>query len=214
MSGMKGMTQKDDPCVVFLFEGWLIDTKGKLAAAILGTIAMGVKHSMLGYALKLWNQAYPVKRRVSYKFILCCFIFSCHFSYHSNSLDSEREKMSPIFATYQCFFFFVVCLFVCVCVCFVLLSFGQLYLTGDVPRFLLYAIQVTNGYFLMLLAMTYSGLLLFAVVFGLALGQLLFNRGKAPAASCHEQVSDGDSDPHAFHKLKDHSSKQPGSVKF
>jgi len=46
MSGMKGRLEASDPCLVFLFSGWVIDSHSKHAGALIGAFLMGLFNSL------------------------------------------------------------------------------------------------------------------------------------------------------------------------
>ena len=62
MSGVKVMTISTDPCVVYLFDGWLLDTKGKLAASFIGTVVAGVVLGFAGLLIRMHGERAPCSK--------------------------------------------------------------------------------------------------------------------------------------------------------
>lgn len=58
MSGFQKAFGAQQPCVLFLFKGWVVDTAGKYAAALLGAFAMGVANEGIGFSRKMFRNRY------------------------------------------------------------------------------------------------------------------------------------------------------------
>lgn len=99
----------DSVCVIYLFPGWVLSSKAKLAAASVGTIGIGILVEGI-----IWQ------RRALF----------------------QNMQAGP----------------------------GRLGIGS-----ILYGLQLTVGYFAMLVVMTYSGVLFLCTVIGLVLGNMLFN---------------------------------------
>lgn len=52
---------ENDPCVVFLFPGWVLDSAGKFAGACIGTFFLGVAIGALGWAREQLRQAWEAR---------------------------------------------------------------------------------------------------------------------------------------------------------
>ena len=128
---MSGFAFSRTDCLILLFGPWLLDTAGKFAGAVLGTVILGVATELL-----TWT-----RRR-------------CHVA---PRLLSRPHAWRAVMA-------------------------------------LLYLVQVTLGYFLMLIAMTYSAELFMAVIVGLGVGHVALNLaapvGEKTDACCCEPIPD------------------------
>ena len=99
----------DSLCVVYLFPGWVLSSRGKLAGAAIGTLVMGIILEGI-----IWQRRHLLK-----------------------TMAAGKAR----------------------------LGFGSV----------MYGAQLTLGYFLMLVIMTYSGVLFCCSVAGLVIGNVLFN---------------------------------------
>eukprot|EP00798_Chlamydomonas_sp_ICE-L_P012782 gene12782-16040_t len=139
MTGFQFSGKSTDPCVIYLFPEWVLDTKVKFAFACIGTFFMGIACLSLAYAIAVIKR----KRRAS----------------HVQSVCPNVEEKGGLVGTPPA----------------PPSQHKQMKLLWELLIVLLYAIQMTLAYWLMLLAMTYQAELFIMTVAGLATGYWIFN---------------------------------------
>lgn len=140
----------DNPCVLFLFQGWALDTQTKYVLGVLGAFAMGMLNEFIASRRTKWAEAFAKCKSPA-----AAATQTADVNTHTTSLLLSEPMIQPLQATKP-----------------LMLSHPRLcaLLLGS-----LYGLQMLNAYWLMLLVMLYEGSIFTAILLGLVFGFILFS---------------------------------------